>query len=47
MQTDTKQNSITKFIHYLTEMKDSQIVLNYNVSSIVEDQINNNGTFTM
>ena len=36
MQTDTIQNRITKFINFKKEMKQSQIILNYNVSSIVE-----------
>ena len=36
MQTDTIQNRITKFIDVMTEMKQSKIIFNYNVSSIVE-----------
>ena len=36
MQTDTIQNRITNFISFITEMKQSQIIFNYNVSSIVE-----------
>ena len=36
MQTDTIQNRITQFINFITGMKQSQIILNYNVSSIVE-----------
>ena len=41
MQTDTIQNRITKFIHFITELTQSQIILNYNVSSIVECEIYN------
>ena len=36
MQTDTIQNRIANFISFITEMKQSQIIFNYNVSSIVE-----------
>ena len=41
MQSDTIQNRITKFINFIKEMKQSQMILNYNVFSIVEV------TFTM
>ena len=33
MQTDTIQNRITKFINFITEMKQSQIILDYIVIS--------------
>ena len=36
MQTDNIQNRRTKFIISTKEIKQSQIILNYNVSSIVE-----------
>ena len=34
MQTDTIQNRITQFINFLTEMKQSQIILNYNTKQL-------------